>query len=215
MKLKMACAVFAATAVCMSGWDFSSGQETVPSSEAVATPDASPTSPRGSFRNGDDDDVQTYGGLRGGIAPGMYGMTGSPFQQTDSAIQQAVGKYRAAEDDKGKDEAKQAMSAALSEYFDADMKLREEEIRDIEERVKKLQAQLERRREAKSKLVELQLQLLVNEAEGLGFYGRSGFDGPFRFGRGDFGGGRSSMMTPGSSQPVLPTRPATPPPPSR
>ncbi|MFO1092581.1 MAG: hypothetical protein U0992_04600 [Planctomycetaceae bacterium] len=54
------------------------------------------------------------------------------------------------------------------------MQLREQEIRDIEERVKKLQAQLERRRAAKAELLDLQLKVLVNEAEGLGFYGRGG-----------------------------------------
>ena len=211
MKLKMACAVFAATAVWMCGWNSMSGQEAVPSEEAVAAPVASPTSPYGSLR--DDDDVETYVFRRGGIAPGMYGGRGSPFQQTDSAIQQAVQKYRDAEDEPGKEEARQAMSVALSEYFDADMELREEEIRDIEERVKKLQAQLERRREAKAKLVELQLQVLVNEAEGLGFYGRSGAI------RGAGTGGRARRGVMGRPAEMIlttpPSAPATPPPPSR
>lgn len=98
----------------------------------------------------------------------------SAIEQADSAVQEALNKYRDAGDEKEKGNARKEMSTALSDYFDADMQLREQEIRDIEERVKKLQAQLERRRAAKAELLDLQLKVLVNEAEGLGFYGRGG-----------------------------------------
>ena len=68
----------------------------------------------------------------------------SAIDQARAAAQAAMQQYSDAESDQGKEDAKKAMSTALSDYFDADMQLREQEIRDIDERVKKLQAQLAR-----------------------------------------------------------------------
>jgi hypothetical protein len=85
-------------------------------------------------------------------------------------IQKGVKKYQAAKTDANKEKAKIVMSAALSSYFDADMKNREKDIVNIEKRIKKLRALLEKRRAAKAKLVDLQLNVLINKAEGLGFY---------------------------------------------
>jgi len=95
---------------------------------------------------------------------------------TDSKIRKAVRTLQIAKTDAEKAEATQGISAALSVYFDTDMKQREQDIADIEARVTRLRGQLEKRREAKTKLVELQLQVLVNEAEGLGFYSQPGSD---------------------------------------
>lgn len=89
-----------------------------------------------------------------------------------SAIDTAVQKYQQATNDADKERAKKGLATALSGYFDDDLKNREQELAEIEERVKKLRARLEKRRDAKEKLVELQLQVLINESEGLGFYSR-------------------------------------------
>lgn len=86
-------------------------------------------------------------------------------------MQQAIQKYTAAKTDDEKQAARQEMSVALLSYFDNDMKSREADIAQIEERIKKLRAQLAERREAKDQIVDLQVQLLINEANGLGFYG--------------------------------------------
>jgi hypothetical protein len=43
----------------------------------------------------------------------------------------------------------------------------------LEERLKKLRTQLDRRREAKAEIIQLQLKVLTNEVEGLGFSNES------------------------------------------
>ena len=94
-------------------------------------------------------------------------------KSTDSHIRKGVETYQAAKTDEEKVVAEKAISSALSEYFEADMKSREQDIKEIEERVQKLRAQLEKRRAAKATILDLQLKVMINEAEGLGFYGRS------------------------------------------
>jgi hypothetical protein len=94
-------------------------------------------------------------------------------------IREAAAAVNAAEDDEAKDRAKEKLEQLLDDYFDEDMKRREQELEQIEERVKKLQAQLDRRREKRREIVDLQLQVLLNEADGLGFFsGDQLFMGP-------------------------------------
>jgi hypothetical protein len=75
------------------------------------------------------------------------------------------------------DEAKQKaelmkqLEAAVAAGFDEDMKVREGELSKLEERLNKLRAQLDRRRKAKGEIIQLEVKVLVNEAEGLGFVG--------------------------------------------
>jgi len=75
------------------------------------------------------------------------------------------------------DEAKQRaeimkqLEAAVAAGFDEDMKVREGELSKLEERLNKLRAQLDRRRKAKGEIIQLEVKVLVNEAEGLGFVG--------------------------------------------
>jgi hypothetical protein len=49
------------------------------------------------------------------------------------------------------------------------MAVRKKELADIESRLEKLRAQLERRRAKKDEIVDLQVKVAINEAEGLGF----------------------------------------------
>ena len=96
------------------------------------------------------------------------------MKSDDHQIKNAVKTLQTATTDAEKEKARQGISTALSDYFDTDMKKREQDIADIEARVTKLRTQLEKRREAKAKLVDLQLKVLVNEAQGLGFYSQPG-----------------------------------------
>ena len=73
--------------------------------------------------------------------------------------------------DEQKSNAKQEIEALLNQYFDEDIKARQAKITEIEQRIAKLKAQLERRRAAKGELVQLQMKLIENEAAGLGFFG--------------------------------------------
>ena len=53
------------------------------------------------------------------------------------------------------------------------MDVRRQELADIEARLAKLRTQLDRRREKKDDIVDLQYQVAINEAEGLGFTSRA------------------------------------------
>lgn len=75
-----------------------------------------------------------------------------------------------------KEKAKASLSALLQKQFTRDVERREKEVAELEERVRKLRNQLDKRKEAKDKIISLRLTTIENEAEGLGFpeEGRSG-----------------------------------------
>jgi len=72
-------------------------------------------------------------------------------------------------DDAKKTAVTRKLEAAVTEQFDRDMEYREGELRKLEERLNKLRGQLDRRRKAKAEIIQLQIKVLINEAEGLGF----------------------------------------------
>ena len=75
---------------------------------------------------------------------------------------------------KGKDEAARKAAAdmiqqQLTAQFERDLKQREKELAEVEQRVKTLREQLDKRKAAQADIINLRLQTLVNEANGLGF----------------------------------------------
>jgi hypothetical protein len=114
-----------------------------------------------------------------GVIPELPGSSGS---SASSAIQSLVAQLRDADDELKKTELTKQLEAAINKNFDHDMEGREKELTQLEERLKKLRTQLERRRKAKSEIVELQIKVLVNEAEGLGFSGQSLLEPEVHFG---------------------------------
>ncbi len=99
--------------------------------------------------------------------------TTSPIR---SEIKQLVQQLREGGDETAKADLAKKLETAVSQYFDADLKLREDQLSKLEERVTKLRGQLERRRKAKADIVQLQTKVLTNDADGLGFSGTSLFD---------------------------------------
>jgi len=75
-----------------------------------------------------------------------------------------------ANSDERKTQAKQILREALDKYFDVDMDVRRAELEKIKRRVTDMEVQLEKRASSKDQIVELQLQMFLNEAEGLGFF---------------------------------------------
>ena len=63
-----------------------------------------------------------------------------------------------------------AVKEAMNEYFDADVAQRQLAIDRIDDRTKKLRDQLAKRKAAKDEIIRLQLQVIENEAKGLGFF---------------------------------------------
>jgi hypothetical protein len=94
-------------------------------------------------------------------------------------IRAAAAAVHNAEDEKSKRQAQDRLEDLLDRYFDNDIRRRERELEDIEQRLKKLEAALERRREKRSEIVDLAVKVLLNEADGLGFFtGDKLFMGP-------------------------------------
>lgn len=68
-----------------------------------------------------------------------------------------------------KADAKEIIAQNLRIRFDADLDQRRTRINELEEQLKQLREQVDRRESNKEKLVQLRLQLIENESEGLGF----------------------------------------------
>jgi len=62
----------------------------------------------------------------------------------------------------------------LSNQYDQHLSRHEQQVEELEARVAKLRQQLERRQAAKAKLVELRLELMLSQADGLGWPGDPG-----------------------------------------
>jgi len=71
--------------------------------------------------------------------------------------------------DSEKKEARESIAKYLKEEFERDQKMRREQVERLEEQVANLRKQLDKRQESQSKIIELRMQLLENEAEGLAF----------------------------------------------
>ena len=94
-----------------------------------------------------------------------------PEASAGGEIGRLVGELREADDSKKAELTKQ-LESAVAKQFDRDMENRETELTKLEERLSKLRAQLDRRRKAKTDIIQLQVKVLANEAEGLGFTGQ-------------------------------------------
>ena len=93
-----------------------------------------------------------------------------PSQKAQIAQNQLV----SAISDEEKGAAKESLSKALEECFDVDIKNREAQLESIRQRLAEMEAQLKKRVEGKDEIVRLRLQVLVNNASGLGWPDASG-----------------------------------------
>jgi len=75
-----------------------------------------------------------------------------------------------ASNDDQKARASELLRKTLDKYFATDIQSRREELEDIKARVAEMEAHLAKRIAARERIVDLQLQTFLNEAEGLGFF---------------------------------------------
>jgi len=94
--------------------------------------------------------------------------------ELSAKISEDLQNYTAAKDDSGREKAKKQLQNALGELFDLRQKEREEEIKQIEERVAHLRETLKKRDSMRQDLIDHHLTTLIQDAEGLGW----GSDGP-------------------------------------
>lgn len=88
------------------------------------------------------------------------------------SIDQLMNQLRESDDDAKRTALIELLTQAVDQDFDVDLTAREVELNRVEERLKLLRVQLERRRKAKAEIIELQIKVMVNEADGLGFTAR-------------------------------------------
>ncbi len=86
-----------------------------------------------------------------------------------SKLASAMQDYQTAEGDEAKETARQAIKAELSQEYDAFLEAQEKSIVELESRLAKLRELLARRTEAKDRLVELKLEMVISQADGLGW----------------------------------------------
>lgn len=119
-----------------------------------------------------------YGGPPTNVSPGdsdllLMGNSNDPAvkAQMDAwrTVATATSEFRSAQGE-AKAAAQKKLVAALTQYFDADMKLREANLQKVEAQVKTLRSQFDKRASKKQEILDLQLKLFANETEGLGFF---------------------------------------------
>jgi DNA-binding transcriptional regulator/RsmH inhibitor MraZ len=115
------------------------------------------------------------------------------------SIRQAAEAVRDAEGPQAKVDAQVKLTEYLAKYFDDDMARREAELKQIEQRLAKLRELLDRRRNSKQEIIELQAKVALNEADGLGFYEGERTNDLDRPGASNFGGG----LAPPAADPVI------------
>ena len=116
-----------------------------------------------------DEDPRGYEGGYERYGMARFGGNRRPLR-IDRMIGQMVADIRDATTDEARADATNRLREMLDQYFEQDMKVRAKELEGVAARVEKLQTQLDRRREKKQEIVDLQVKVLLNEAEGLGFY---------------------------------------------
>ena len=137
--------------------------------------------------------------------------SGFPFAQSSNEVVKAAEKVRDAPDEAAKAAATKELTGLIDKYFEDDMTQREKELEAVTEcGVARLKSQLNRRRSKKDEIVELQVKVAINDADGLGMNTPPG----------GFTGGPAGWMGPSPMKievpiaiPVAPTNTAVPAPP--
>ncbi|MDB4614071.1 DUF3450 domain-containing protein [bacterium] len=96
-------------------------------------------------------------------------------QQADQVVKELKQAHAAATDEEKKaagktfETAEQRLSTVIGEQFDELMVSREAEVKQLQDRIKRLEQEIAKSRNAKDDIVALRVKTLMNEASGLGF----------------------------------------------
>lgn len=103
----------------------------------------------------------------------QYGRYRQPISPADAenaeAIRKAIAKLRAAKDENERDTAATSLTKLLETAFDRDYERRNKELLQLEARVTKLRAQMDRRKKSRDDIIQVRVKSLLYEAEGIGF----------------------------------------------
>ncbi len=89
--------------------------------------------------------------------------------QQMAKFQEAMNAYKNAESESDKSAAKKTIHDLLSEQYDNSLSRYEEHLNELEKKIESMREQLARRRSAKEAVVELKLDMVISEADGLGW----------------------------------------------
>jgi hypothetical protein len=114
------------------------------------------------------------------------------YESSDGKLQQAgaqlsreseefVSRYSEASDDEQRQKIKAQLAELVAKQFNLQQQIREDEVAQIEARVKKLRALIEKRKAAQQSIIENRLDQLLREAEGLGWTPPAERDQQIRF----------------------------------
>ena len=90
-------------------------------------------------------------------------------QRSADPIEGALEEFKEAESETDKADARAKLRELLNGEYDRLMEFEAQELKKLEQRLAELREQLDRRRAAKAKMVDLRLETLVSEAEGFGW----------------------------------------------
>jgi hypothetical protein len=106
-------------------------------------------------------------------ATNLYNSLTTTYGRSPSPLTKLMRELAEAKDDATKDKLVEQLHKLLGEEYDRSLAGHEKSLDKMEERLEKLREQLSKRRSAKSKVVDLRIQQLLNESEGLGWPGPS------------------------------------------
>jgi hypothetical protein len=94
----------------------------------------------------------------------------NPLSEARVRVANAYRKLQAAKTDEAVATATSETREALSEYFDRDLESRQKELDEVRHGLEEMKNKLKKRADAKEEILALQIQMLENEADGLGFF---------------------------------------------
>lgn len=103
-------------------------------------------------------------------APQPAALSRDARSQSSVALNKAIKAYRDSKPDSAeRREAREKVSSSLSTLYDEHLADQEKQIAALAERLEKLKSQLGKRKDAKSRMVELKLEMVLSQADGLGW----------------------------------------------
>jgi len=103
----------------------------------------------------------------------LFELSGGQLQQADAQLTQQTealaSQYGEASKDEDREKIKAELSELLAKQFSIQQQIREDEVAQIEARVKKLRELIEKRKAAQQSIIKQRFEQLLRDAEGLGW----------------------------------------------
>lgn len=104
-----------------------------------------------------------------GLATYRPAFPGQPTSISKEDAQQATESLKALQADPSDSEARDKLTELLDKQFAADMEHRKQTIGQLQEQIDALKEQMAKREQARERIIDLRIELMINEADGLGF----------------------------------------------